>query len=202
MKKLKMLGFVLMAVMTIIGIVWAADDTSSKYASGTTSGIILFDSIPNNGWSVKAVNADSDLATAKVTFQGRLLNTPVAKTTSNALSTATIIQLSSTTGISTNDLLYFKPTAIPGSGFVVTAALVTATSVTLQSPGLVTNTLSGDFVCEIGTLAAIPTGPTNTSPLNLDGEALVQTQGNSPLRAVVNGTASCEVSVSATKVER
>jgi hypothetical protein len=199
MKKFYLFG--LLAVLALVGVVFAADDTSSKQASGTASATVLFDALPQSGWTVKGLNARSDAAGAKVTIQARKSDSIVFTLTSNALSTATILHVTGTTGLSTNDLIYFKPTAL-SPGFVCTGALFTSSTITLQAPGLVTNLVSGDPGMEIGTVHTFFCGATNTSPLNFNGDAIIQTIGNSPLRSVITGTTDCEQSLSVTKEKR
>ena len=198
LKDIKILGVSLLMVAVMIGVAFAVEDSTSRTASGTVSASILFDYLPNSAWNVTAVNATSDLAGTKVTFQGRAVGSPMFKVTSNVVSTATIIQLNSTSGILTNDLLYFKPTAL-APGFMVTSAIITATAVTLQAPGIPTNLVTGDVACEIVPIHTIPVGSNLTTGVNLSGASLVKTIGSSPLRAVLTGTAQEEVSITVNK---
>jgi len=200
-QQLKVLGLFL--ALAVVGVVWAVEETSSRTASGTTESVILFDSVKEHGWTVTGVNADSDLTTAKIVFQGRLASTAMSKVTSNVSSTATIVHMTPTTGISSNDIVYFKPTAI-SPGFIATAAVITATSVTLHDPGLVTNLVVGDVAYEINKIHTLDlsTGATGVVERDYDGQGLVYTVGDSPLRARLTGTATNELSIAVKKERR
>lgn len=189
-------GVFLVAVLALAGFVYA-ESTISRYASGTTSAAVLFDAVKGSGWTVTGVESTSDLAGTAVTFQGKLVGTPTHRVTAAGSTSQAVIALSTTTGISSNDMCYVKTAAL-SPGYVVTVVGVTASNIT-ASANLTAAVSVGDLVTEISTLYAVPVG---SNSVNRVGNGIMKTSGDSPLRAVVTGTAACNVGVTAEQEPR
>ncbi len=202
MKNKFILGLVLM-VLSLAGIVSAVEDTTSRYSTGGATSSVLFDAIPDYGWTVKSVDPLSDVSTGKVTFQGRLVTTPISKVTAIATNAATVIYMTPTTGIASNDTVYAKATAT-SPGFVATVTAATSSNITVSAS--IPNALAvGDPIFEINTISVMAVGSNTLAAVNYTRTSeggLVRTQGNSPLRATITATTSNELSVCAVKEKR
>lgn len=180
----------LLGLLALAGFAYA-ESASSRYASGSTSAAVLFDSIRGQGWNVTSAESTSDLAGSLITYQAKLVTTPTYRVTASGSTSQAVIALNATTGIASNDVCYVKPAS--GLGYVVTVIGTTSSNIT-ASANLGTAVAAGDTVAEINTILTVPVG---AASINRNGVGLVKTVGDSPLRAVVTGTSACALGVTA-----
>lgn len=206
-KAMKKNGYYWLALVLVLacGVNYQVN-AQSKRGTGTTSTTLLYDPKPDGneyvGTSIDAVSDKLAVANAgggQVKVWSR--NPHVGrKTVTTALTTATTtsnIIVESTAGISVGDILYCVPGGVSYTGqqkgFVATVTVVGAGATNVYaSAALTTNLSSGSYVYPLSLNYQTFVG---SNSVNRVGETLFRTVPDSPLRIILDATATNDLSV-------
>jgi hypothetical protein len=198
-KRWSLVDLVVIVLLTAVALPAFAQET--KYAAGSTSAAVTFGPGYLGKTVVKSLCATTDKAGGAVKFYARggadkVL--PSATPTNGAV----VIDLVNTGHVFTNgDIVVYAHAS--GVCDQTTIASATETNVTLTA-GITEAGASGDALYEVTQqgqmlVGMLGTGVGTNDVLNISGDALFVTSGNSPLYVVLDGTAACVLQVIAGK---
>jgi hypothetical protein len=197
------LNWIVAALMLVI-IGGAGVYAQSKRATGTTSATILYDPKSDQtaytGTSIDAISdkvATANAGGAAVKVWGRNPHVGKQRVTAAVTSGSSNIIMESTTGFAVNDLVYCVPGGVSYTGqqkgFVGTVSVVGAGATNVYlSANLTTNLSVGSAVYPLSLVYQTFVGSNSVSRV---GNTVFETAGESPLRIVLDGTATNELAI-------
>lgn len=201
-KKAQWLAAVVLLAL-VIGQV-AAVAAESGYSTGTTSATITFGPVQDARRIVKAVDAQSDVAQATITYYWRPAGTykyGVNTSAAFAAANATNLYIAANTSLTNGDKIVY----VHNNGtcdylsMIASGATPSMTNI-YTSSGITIAATNGDYIYEVQEKGGVEFGyiaggavTTSNGTYSVAGDALVATPTDSPLVGVVNGTARCRL---------
>lgn len=184
---------ILLGVLALAGLAFAATNYQSGTASGSTSAELIFSADPVRQMRLVSVLATSDKSDAVISLRTGTKAFDIAAANTNT--SATNIVFASTSGLASNDVVIIatattnKSATVWGTSGGTNLLLTAAAGITWSA---------GDVLYLLGSATTLPLGAASKA---YAAEALFVANQGRPLRIVVDGTSACTIDSAAVKFE-